>query len=190
MIDHVDFRPTYTFPSAIAARYILPLLQAKPETVDPSLVIYADAALGASRSVDWKSFSESNFPFQVTQTSGASNVLGEFRMPLKDDATVSIHGRPNPDPKLPVPKSVWPACVALAGSADSVANLLDTAGVVRPPPPEPPNSAQRIDLKSAIPVIFLYATVWQDTGAGVVFGPDPLGLDAPLFRKLTPTPSS
>ena len=105
-IDHVEFGPTYTFPRAIAARYILPVLQSKPETLDSSIVVYTGTAFQGTGTVDWKSYSEANFPFSVTQNPGSSNLYGSFRMPLKSDASVSIHGRPASDPKLPVPRKL------------------------------------------------------------------------------------
>ncbi len=55
-------------------------------------------------------------------------MIGDFRMPLKDDTVVSIHGRPASDPKLPVPRNLWPACVAISGGADAVASLMSKAG--------------------------------------------------------------
>jgi murein L,D-transpeptidase YcbB/YkuD len=190
VVDHVEFAPAYTFPPAIAARYILPVLQSEPETLDPGVVIYAESTLQGARSVDWKTYSETNFPFSVTQNPGSTNLFGEFRMPLKNDSSVSIHGRPASAPKLPIPGNLWPRCVALAGSADAVANLFSKAGVGAAPANGPANATRRVDLKKPIPVVVLYATVWLDPAGGVVFGPDPLGLDLPLFRKLTAMPNS
>ena len=187
-IDHVEFGPTYTFPRAIAARYILPVLQSKPETLDSSIVVYTGTAFQGTGTVDWKSYSEANFPFSVTQNPGSSNLYGSFRMPLKSDASVSIHGRPASDPKLPVPRKLWPACVAIAGSADAVASLMSKAGIGAADGPA--NVSRRIDLKAPIPVIILYASVWLDPKGGIVFGADPLGRDLPLFRKLTAKPMS
>ena len=189
-IDDVDFGPSYTFPQAIAARYILPVLQSKPESLDPSLTIYAGSAFQGVASVDWKSYSEANFPFSVTQSPGKTNVIGEFQFPLKDDARVSIHGRPALDPQLPMPRNLWSACVALSGGADAVASLMSEAGVGLPGAGDTANTSRRINLKAPIPVIFLYASVWLDLSGDVVFGPDPLGRDLPLFRKLAATPSS
>jgi murein L,D-transpeptidase YcbB/YkuD len=189
-IDHVDFEPSYTFPQAIAARYILPVLQSKPESLDPSLTIYAGSAFQGVASVDWKSYSEANFPFTVMQSPGKTNVIGEFQFPLKDDASVSIHGRPALDPHLPMPRNLWPACVALSGGGDAVASLMSEAGVGPPAAGDTAENSRRINLAAPIPVIFLYASVWLDPSGDVVFGPDPLGRDLPLFRKLTATPSS
>ena len=188
-IDHVVFSPSYTVPQSIAARYVLPVLQTKPESLDPSVVLRADRSLLGSRTVDWKSFSELNFPVSVAQNPGPTNLLGGFQMPLKDEASVSIHGRPASDPKLPIPRNLWPACVAF-GPAESVADLMSAAGLDASAHDVAINVSRRVDLKTPVPVIFLYATVWLDQGGGVVFGPDPHGLDAPLIRKLTTTPSS
>jgi murein L,D-transpeptidase YcbB/YkuD len=189
-VDHVEFAPSYTFPQAIAARYILPVLQSKPETLDPSIIVYAGRDFQGAGTVDWKKYSEADFPFSVTQNPGNTNVIGGFRIPLKNDATVSIHGRPASDPKLPVPRNLWPACVAISGSADSLAGLMSEAGVGPAAAAGPANTSRRVDLKAPIPVIILYASVWLDPSGGIVFGPDPLGRDLPLFRKLTATPSS
>ncbi len=189
-IDHVEFGPSYVFPPAIAARYILPVLQFKPETLDPSIVVYAKSTLQGAQNVDWKSYSEANFPFSIAQSPGSTNLFGGFRMPLKDDTTVSIHGSPASDPKLPVPRNLWPACIAISGSGDAVASLMSKAGVGPAAADGPANVSRRFDLKAAIAVIILYASVWLDPVVGVVFGPDPLGSDLPLFRKLTATPNS
>jgi len=189
-IDHVDLRPSYTFPKPIAARFILPVLQSKPESLDPSLTIYADNDFKGVASVDWKSYTESNFPFSVTQSPGTTNVIGDFQFALRHDARVSIHGRPASGPRLPVPPNLWPACVALSGGAHAVTSLMREAGVVLAPAGNAATNSRRIDLKAPVPVIFLYASVWLDPSGGVVFGPDPLGRDMPLYRKLTATPSS
>jgi murein L,D-transpeptidase YcbB/YkuD len=192
MIDHIDVAPTYTFPGNLSSRYILPVLQSTPNTVDSSLVVYADDTLSGVGSVDWKSYSETNFPFVVSQNPGDKNLLGLFRLPLKHDRSVSIHGRPSTDPKLPVPRKLWPACVALSGSTDIKAELLAGLGVSIPDEvfEAKPVVRRRVELPSPIPVIFHYGTVWLDPAVGLVFGADPLGLDASLARKLSNNASS
>jgi len=189
IIDHVDVAPPYTFPASLGGRYFLPVLQSRPETLDPSIVIYAEGALSGAKTVDWRSYSESNFPFQIGQTPGPSNLLGRFRLPMKDDAAVSIHARPTQEPKLPVPRNAWPSCVAIAGAAEKTVEFIASLGVKVPEAPDNLTSS-RIDLPHAVPVIFHYGTVWLDTDGGVVFGPDPLGLDSDLFRKLSTFASS
>jgi murein L,D-transpeptidase YcbB/YkuD len=188
-IDHVDFNPEYRVPQAIAARYVLPVLQTRPESLDPNIVLRADSFLLGTPTVDWKTYTETNFPFSVSQSPGPTNLLGGFEMPLKDEASVSLHGRPATDPKLPIPRTLWPACVAL-GSADAVSNLMTAAGLDALEKDAMAEGSRSVVLKSPVPVIFLYATVWLDSSGGVVFGTDPQGLDAPLIRKLTTTPSS
>lgn len=192
VIDHIDVAPTYTFPGSLSARYILPVLQSKPNTLDSSLVVYADDSLSGVESVDWKSYSETNFPFAVSQNPGDKNLLGLFQLPLKHDRTVSIHGRPSKDPQLPVPRKLWPACVALSGSTDVRAELLAGLGVSLPDEVSETNAdvRRRVDLPSPIPVIFHYGTVWLDPAVGLVFGADPLGLDASLANRLSNNASS
>jgi murein L,D-transpeptidase YcbB/YkuD len=186
-IDHVEVAPTFMFPASLAARYFLPVLQSKPDSLDPSLVIYAESSLAGIQNVDWKTYSEANFPFSVTQSPGRTNLLGLFQISLKDEGAVSIHGRPSPDPKLAIPRTLWPACVALLGPTEKAEILLKRIGVdVSISSGEGGQTpTRRIDLPSSIPVVFLYATVWTDPVNGVVFGPDPLSLDGDLARKLS-----
>lgn len=189
-IEHVDFGPEYSLPPAIAGRYILPVLQNNPESLNPSLTIYAGRAYQGVSKIDWKTYSETNFPFKVTQSAGPTNLLGGFRFRLKDDAGVSIHGRPSSDPDLPVPRNLWPSCVAIAGGSEVVTSLMSEAGVALSAAADVMTTSRRVDITAPIPVIILYASVWLDLSGGVVFGPDTLGRDQRLLRKLTATPSS
>lgn len=186
-IDHVEVAPTFMFPANLAARYVLPVLQSKPESLDPSLVIYAESSLAGIQNVNWKTYSETNFPFSISQSPGRTNLLGLFQIPLKDEGAVSIHGRPSSDPKLAIPRSLWPACVALSGPTETAEVLLKRIGadVSISSGQGSQTPSRRIDLPSSIPVVFLYATVWTDPVNGVVFGPDPLNLDGDLARKLS-----
>jgi murein L,D-transpeptidase YcbB/YkuD len=189
-ITSVELAPSFSFAGSLSARYILPALQKKPGSLDPSLAIRAEGGAAATEGVDWKSYSEANFPFFVEQAPGNSNLLGMFRIVLKDDSAVSIHGRPAQEPKIPIPRDLWPSCVAISGPAEKTAALLQRLGIMPPSPSSGTSGSQRLTAPRLISVVFLYSTVWLDTGGTVVFGPDPLGLDACLLRKLSSNASS
>ena len=190
-VDRVEFAPEFTVPKSVAARYILPVLQTKPAELDPTFVIYADSAAAGARSVDWKSYSEANFPFSIRQAPGSTNILGIFNILLRDDSDVSIHGHPVQEPKLPIPRNLWPACVAVLGSADMAAQVLAATGVPSlTNAADPKGQTRRIEPPRPIHVVFLYATIWLDADGDVVFGPDPLGLDTDLARKLSANANS
>ena len=191
-IELAEVAPAFTIPANFAARYVLPVLQKQPQALDPSLVLHADTSLSGVQTVDWKSYSETNFPFSVVQSPGRSNLLGLFRITLKDDAAISIHGRPWPEPKLSIPRNLWPACVAVSGPPEKIQALLQRIGIEVPGSSAEltPTQSRRVSVSAPIPVIVLYETVWLDADGSVVFGPDPLGLDADLARKLIPFPSS
>jgi murein L,D-transpeptidase YcbB/YkuD len=80
----------------------------------------------------------------------------------------------------------------LSGSTDVRAELLAGLGVSLPDEVSETNPVvrRRFDLPSPIPVIFHYGTVWLDPAVGLVFGADPLGLDASLAHKLSNNASS
>jgi L,D-transpeptidase YcbB len=187
-IDHVDLNPSFTFPRQLSGRYILPVLQRKPAELDPSIVIYAAAPRDGAKTFDWKAYSEENFPFSIGQPPGRSNLLGSFRIPLKDDGEVFIHGGPVLEPKLPIPRKLWPACVSVSGTQENVTELLIALGAKTPMPIDDSMkeeaASNRVELAHPIPVVFLYSTMWLDGAGGLVFGPDPLGLDVALARKL------
>lgn len=186
IIEAVEINPSYAFPQIMSAKYVLPVLQSNPAALGPGFAIYPGNSPEIASPVDWRSYSEANFPFSVVQKPGPANVLGAFRMPLRDEAAVSLHSHPEADVKQPLPRSVWPRCVDIAAPTGRVAALLADAGLLGSPDAGASGGqeTQRIALPAPIPVIFIYETVWLDGDGAVVFGPDPLGLDAELARKL------
>lgn len=182
-IGYVEINPSFTLPQVMAVKYVLPVLQQTPAALDPGLVIYAAKDGQSGTQVDWRTFSEADFPFSVVQSPGPANVLGSYRMALRDEPAAALHGQPEKSAKPPIPRSAWPSCVGVQALSGRVQSLLRDAGLTEKSSGEP-RETLRVALPSAIPVIFIYETVWLDAGGSVVFGPDPLGQDAVLSRKL------
>lgn len=187
-VDHVVVKPTFTFEKKHALKYVLPALKLKTNKLDPSLIIIADASQIQTKRVNWKEYNEGHFPFTVVQASGQTNLLGSFQIPIKDDSQVSLHGEPSVRPELPLPKKLWPACVALKAGRDEIDGLLSQILSVATKVtnlPDSTASSYRVEFRRPIPIIFVYATVWLGAEGELVFGADPLGLDAKLVKLLS-----
>lgn len=189
-IGAVEFGPAYLLPAAVAGRYVLPILQSKPQMLDPSFVIHADNELGAATAVDWASYTEANFPFTIVQSPGPHNLLGSFRIPIAGDSGVSIHGRPAGNSKGSLPRTAWPACVAVAEGPEKTGAFLLRIGsqVARGTTSAEDETSGRAVLGRPIRILFHYGTVWLDPSGDLVFGPDPAGLDDTLGKKIIKRP--
>lgn len=186
LIESVEINPSYALPQIVSAKYVLPVLQSNPAALGPGFAIYPAKSPEIASPVDWRTYSEANFPFSVVQKPGPANAWGAFRIPLRDEVAVSLHSHPATDKKPPLPSSIWPRCVDIAAPTGRVAALLAAAGLTGDVNSDAPDQQmpRRITLPAPIPVIFIYETAWLGGDGTIVFGPDPLGLDADLARKL------
>ncbi len=188
-VDSLTFYPEYRLSDEAAARAVLPLLKKNPGVLGESIKVEPRQALRAVPNVfrpdwiDWKTYSDTDFPFNVTIEPGPANPLGAFKFSLSEIDDISIHGKPRTKP----PFRQGLSCVALRQSETGLKALVPQ--LENEPPQygkgEPANHVPRqIDLPQRPSVIFIYATIWLDAGGELVFGPDPLGKDAKLNRLL------
>ena len=188
-VDSLTFYPEYRLSEEAAARAVLPLLKKNPGVLGESIKVEPRQALRAVPNVfrpdwiDWKTYSESDFPFHVTIEPGPANPLGAFKISLGEIDDISIHGKPRS--KLPFRQGL--SCVALRRSEMDLKALVPELenGSPQYRKGETANHVPReIGLRQRPSVVFIYATIWLDAGGELVFGPDPLGKDAKLNRRL------
>ncbi len=183
------YHPEYRLDNEAAARLVLPLLKKNPDMLGERIKLKPHEALRTVPNVvrpdwvDWKAYSQSDFPYDVIIEPGPANPLGTFKFVLGKIDDISVHGQPRK--KLPFRQRL--SCVALKESGTDFKALVpelerppsqDEKGEAAPPAP------LRIDLPDGASVVFVYATIWLDSGGELVFGPDPLGKDAKLNRFL------
>lgn len=188
-LDGLTFYPEYRVSSDAAARYVLPLLKKNAGSLGENIKVEPQQALRAIPAVfrpdwiDWKNYSENDFPFDVTIEPGPANPLGAFKLSLGEIDSISIHGQPRK--KLPFRQGL--SCVALRKSENNLKVLLP--GLTGDfPQYRKDDTASHAPIQVNLPrlpsVVFIYATVWLDAGGELIFGPDPLGKDAKLNRAL------
>ncbi len=188
-VDSLIYHPEYRLDNEAAARLVLPLLKKNPDLLGERIKLEPHQSLRALPNVvrpdwvDWKAYSEADFPFDVIIEPGPANPLGTFKFTLAKIDDISIHGQPRA--KLPFRRRL--SCVALKQSGADLKTLVPE--LQAPPPQYKKGDAAtynplRIDLPKRASVVFVYATIWLDSGGELVFGPDPLRKDARLNRLL------
>lgn len=91
--DQVILYPYWNVPRSIAVNEILPVCKKSLMILDvlKMQVIDSKGRIVDPRSLDWKKFTKSNFPFRFRQSTGCDNALGVIKFNLTSSYNVYLH---------------------------------------------------------------------------------------------------
>jgi murein L,D-transpeptidase YcbB/YkuD len=184
-ISVINLNPTWTVPTSIIKKEIIPHMQKDPGYLSREKIRILDGQ-GREidpRSIDWSTERAANYILR--QDSGAGNALGSIRIGMPNKLAVYMHDTPGKALFGRDFRFLSHGCVRVQGVYDYAAWLLEGT-------PDGPAGAwskqalidkmrtkERLDIKlsHAVPVIWVYLTGWANEDGVVNFRNDVYGLD-------------
>jgi murein L,D-transpeptidase YcbB/YkuD len=183
-ISVINLNPTWTVPTSIIRKEIIPKMQKDPGYLARSKIRILDGS-GAEvnpASIDWNSQRAVNYTLR--QDSGASNSLGQIRIGMPNKLAVYMHDTPGKRLFGADYRFLSHGCVRVAGVYDFASWLLegtpapggvwDKAALLAK---VKDGAREDIKLTKAVPVIWVYMTGWANSDGIVSFRNDVYGID-------------
>ena len=180
-ISVVNLNPTWTVPTSIIKKEIIPHMQRDPSYLSRMKIRVLDGQLHEVNpgSVDWST--EKAASYILRQDSGVGNSLGSIRIGMPNKLAVYMHDTPGKALFGRDFRFLSHGCVRVQGVYDYAAWLLeDTAGGWdKAALLDKQKDKVRYDIKLAhpVPVIWVYLTGWSNEEGVVNFRSDVYGVD-------------
>jgi murein L,D-transpeptidase YcbB/YkuD len=177
----VNFNPTWTIPTSIIKRDIIPRMRRNPATLANMRVRILDRSGNevSPASIDWST--ERAVNYTLRQDPGAGNSLGRVRIDMPNTEAVFMHDTPSRGLFQSDSRTLSSGCVRVADVSDFVTWLLAPQGFTKEQVVEGMTQTQRRDVRltQAVPVSWVYLTGWAAPDGTVQFRDDIYGWDAP-----------
>ena len=180
-VSVVNLNPTWTVPTSIIKKEIIPHMQRDPGYLSRMKIRVLDGQLHEidPRSVDWGTERAANYILR--QDSGTGNALGSIRIGMPNKLAVYMHDTPGKALFGRDFRFLSHGCVRVQGVHDYAAWLLeDTPGAWTTNAllnKEKDKERYDVKLSHAVPVIWTYLTGWSNEDGIVNFRSDVYGLD-------------
>jgi murein L,D-transpeptidase YcbB/YkuD len=184
-ISVINLNPTWTVPTSIIKKEIIPHMQRDPSYLSRMKIRVLDGQLHEvePRSVDWSTERATNYILR--QDSGAGNSLGSIRIGMPNKLAVYMHDTPGKALFGRDFRFLSHGCVRVQGVYDYAAWLLEeTPGGAggawdKTSLLDKQKDKVRYDIKlsHAVPVIWVYLTGWSNEEGIVNFRSDVYGAD-------------
>lgn len=177
----VNFNPTWTIPTSIIKRDIIPRMRRNPATLAGMRVRILDRSGNevSPSAIDWST--ERAASYTLRQDSGPGNSLGRVRIDMPNTEAVFMHDTPSRGLFQSDSRSLSSGCVRVADVSDFVTWLLGPQGWTKEQVVQGMTQTQRRDVRlaQAVPVSWVYLTGWAAADGTVQFRDDIYGWDAP-----------
>ncbi len=189
-MTHIVFNPTWTVPSGILRRSILPKAKKDPNFLKANnfKVIARDGKAVDPASLDWSNLSAKGFPYRIVQGPGDKNALGRVKFMFPNKYAVYLHDTPSKPLFEKAERAFSSGCIRVDKPFDLAELLLSH---------DPSWTRERIDqvlasgkttrvnLSKPLPVLLQYWTVETARNPGeIVFRKDIYERDAPILKGL------
>ncbi len=184
-IQVINLNPTWTVPTSIIKKEIIPRMQRDPGYLTRAKIRILDGS-GKEinpRSVNWSTERAANYTLR--QDSGAGNSLGSIRIGMPNKLAVYMHDTPSKGLFGADYRFLSHGCVRVQGVYDLAAWLLEGTGggpsggwdkaALQAKIKE--GGAYDIKLAKAAPVIWVYLTGWSNGGGPANFRDDVYNID-------------
>jgi L,D-transpeptidase YcbB len=197
-IQVVNLNPTWTVPTSIIKKEIIPRMQRDPGYLTRAKIRILDGS-GQEinpRAVDWNS--ERAVNYTLRQDSGSNNSLGSIRIGMPNKLAVYMHDTPSKRLFGADYRFLSHGCVRVQGVYDLAQWILEgTPGGSNGSWDKTAMQAKvkeglpyDIKLAKAIPVIWIYATGWANGDGSANFRDDVYGLDTVAEAQANATPAA
>lgn len=191
IMTDIKFNPSWHVPHGLATQDKLPEILKDPSYLTRNNFVVTQK-IGNTyktvdpRSINWRNYSSSNFPFQLRQLPGDNNALGKIRFTIQSPFNIYLHSTPYQYLFDYPTRNFSAGCIR-------VKNVVGLAEFALKSPEWTRNritqemqgyQTKQVNLNERIPVHVTYFTVWVD-GYGVPhFMPDAYGQDQQIWQAM------
>ena len=182
-IEQVDFNPYWGVPRSIIVNEMLPRLVNDPGYLDRAGYEVTDSKGRRipSSSIDWGAHG-ANIPYNVRQTPGEANALGELKILFPNKHAIYMHDTPSKSLFNRDSRAFSHGCVRLQKPREMAAAVLGTSMDDIRRELAAGHSSRKVPVK--IPVYVAYFTAWPQETGEIGFFTDVYGRDEFLTRAL------
>lgn len=191
-LQFVDFNPVWNVPHSIAVKDILPKLQrdsgfTQKQQIDVLRGWNQNEQVVNPYEIDWKWYSEKNFPFHLRQPPGPHNPLGRVRFLFPNEHDIYLHDTNHAELFNLPERNYSSGCIRVEEPLSLARYLLkDDASWSLQKIVTQINSGEslRSQMGRTLPVYILYFTAWIDEDGRPYFYPDAYQRDRELLLQL------
>ncbi|MFD0915784.1 murein L,D-transpeptidase [Pseudahrensia aquimaris] len=191
-ISYSEFNPTWTVPTSIAGRVLLPKVLKNPAyLVENNYKLYrgwgANSAELNPYAVDWSAVSATKFPYRVVQQPGKNNSLGQVKFMFPNKFAVYLHDTPSRNLFSRSSRTFSSGCIRVEKPLDFARKIYEMQGGMDPSKVDSIISSKkrtRVNLKEKLPVHLAYFTAWIDDNGVPLFFDDVYERDRLVGRYL------
>ncbi|MHA3978733.1 L,D-transpeptidase family protein [Halovulum sp. GXIMD14794] len=187
-MTHMVINPTWHVPRSIATEEMLPKLRRNPGALGGSMQIMTRSGTRINPMlVDFRQFNQSNFPFVIKQSPGASNALGKVKFMFPNQFNIYLHDTPS--------KNLFNRDVrAYSHGCVRVQKPFELAHALLAPQRDDPEGyfqsvlnggkERRVNLDKPVPIYLTYHSAFVGENGTVEYAGDIYGRDARVFDAL------
>ncbi|HXZ86170.1 MAG TPA: L,D-transpeptidase family protein, partial [Myxococcota bacterium] len=188
-MSYLVLNPTWTVPSGIFAKDVLPQQKRDPGTLARKglEVVDAQGHVVPTGSIDWSTVTPRNFRYMLRQPAGPTNALGRVKFMFPNTHSVYLHDTPSKDLFERHHRAFSSGCIRIENPLELAGLLLEgQAGWDRVAldAAVATGKTRTVTLKKRVPVLLLYWTAWVDRGGALQLRRDLYGRDAKVAAGL------
>jgi len=169
-IAYAEFNPTWTVPSSIAGKEMLPKIRKNPAYLeDMGYKLYTSWSSKAKQAnpyaIDWSTVSSKKFPYRIVQPPGPRNALGQVKFIFPNKFSVYLHDTPSRNLFSRTGRAFSHGCIRVHKPLEFAKKLFSQQGGLAPSKVVgivESKKRTRINLKRKMPVHLAYFTAWID----------------------------
>lgn len=182
----VNLNPTWTVPTSIIKKDMIPKMQKDPQALAKMRIRILDrnGEEVNPASINWST--EKAVNYTLRQDAGANNSLGQIRIDMPNTEAVFMHDTPSKKLFKGERRFHSSGCVRVEHVKDFAAWLLAPQGLGRDFVDNNLKSTARKDIRltKAVPVAWVYLTGWAEKDGRVHFRDDIYGFDTPNTAEI------
>ena len=179
--------PTWSVPRSITVKEYLPLLKKNPNAAGHLKIVDRKGRAINRGAVDFKQYTERNFPYSMSQPPSDENALGKVKFLFPNQWNIYLHDTPS--------KSLFDREVrAFSHGCIRVGRPFDLAYALLAPQTEDPEGLFQkylrsgaetpVRLETPVPVHLVYFTAWPNARGRMEYRRDVYGRDAHIHDAL------
>jgi murein L,D-transpeptidase YcbB/YkuD len=186
-LKYVEFNPTWTVPTSITRKELLPKIRKDPNYLKRNNmnVVTQSGKIVDPATIDWAA-SASSFPYMLRQEPGTNNALGQVKFIFPNKYSVYLHDTPSKGLFARTERAFSHGCIRTQNPFDLAERLLDDQGWDRARIDKVIESKKtvRVHFERPITVMLLYWTADADADGVVYFRKDVYNRDPPIIEGL------
>lgn len=187
---NLKFNPTWSVPAKIAAKDILPQIQANPNFLNEFGMTVLDQSGRQINpyQVNWHAMSARNFPYRLRQMPGSTNALGKLRFTIDNPYAIFLHDTNAREKFNAQVRTLSSGCIRVQYPEKLAAFVMDDPQKWNPEMVKVAMRGTRtniVNLPQKVDVHMVYATVFVDPKGQTHFYNDVYNRDHQMMRLLS-----